>query len=94
MYPDSRRFPPARQITNAKKNDITLGLFLFGTDRVGEFLEKGFNFISIGNDLHHIQTVPPRPPPLRHTPFDPPPHPTLLTLTHPRASAPLKTPSP
>ena len=75
LYPDSRRFPPARQITNAKKNDITLGVFLFGTDRVGEFLEKGFNFISIGNDLHHIQTVPPRPPhsathpsTLHHTP--------------------------
>jgi 4-hydroxy-2-oxoheptanedioate aldolase len=31
-------------------------LFLFGTSRVGEFLEKGFTFISIGNDLHHILT--------------------------------------
>jgi 4-hydroxy-2-oxoheptanedioate aldolase len=40
----------------AKKNNIILGLFLFGTSRVGEFLEKGFPFISIGNDLHHILT--------------------------------------
>ena len=60
---------PRAQITNAKKNGITLGLFLFGTDRVGEFLEKGFNFISIGNDLHHVHTVcggPNSPPTHRH----------------------------
>jgi 4-hydroxy-2-oxoheptanedioate aldolase len=38
----------------ARKNNIILGLFLFGTSRVGEFLGKGFTFISIGNDLHHI----------------------------------------
>ena len=31
-------------------------MFLFGTARVGEFLEKGFTFISIGNDLHHVLT--------------------------------------
>ena len=35
---------------------VILGLFLFGTSRVGEFLEKGFTFISIGNDLHHVLT--------------------------------------
>ena len=29
---------------------------MFGTDRVGEFLDKGFTFISIGNDLHHVLT--------------------------------------
>ena len=40
----------------AKKNNVILGLFLFGTARVGEFLEKGFPFISVGNDLHHILT--------------------------------------
>src|ERR1700722_6138159 len=40
----------------AKKNGVILGLFLFGTSRVGEFLEKGFPFISLGNDLHHILT--------------------------------------
>ena len=43
-------------IDNANKNKRILGLFLFGTDRVEEFLNKGFNFISIGNDLHHILT--------------------------------------
>jgi 4-hydroxy-2-oxoheptanedioate aldolase len=40
----------------AARNDVILGLFLFGTARVGEFLEKGFPFISLGNDLHHILT--------------------------------------
>ena len=43
-------------VTEARKNDVILGLFLFGTDRVGEFLDKGFTFISIGNDLHHVLT--------------------------------------
>src|SRR5688572_14315464 len=40
----------------ARKNNVILGLFLFGTSRVGEFLDKGFPFISLGNDLHHILT--------------------------------------
>src|SRR5438132_4980863 len=40
----------------ARRNNVILGLFLFGTARVGEFLDKGFPFISIGNDLHHILT--------------------------------------
>ncbi len=43
-------------IAAARKNNVILGLFLFGTARVGEFLDKGFPFISIGNDLHHILT--------------------------------------
>jgi 4-hydroxy-2-oxoheptanedioate aldolase len=43
-------------VENARKNNVILGLFLFGTSRVGEFLEKGFTFISIGNDLHHVLT--------------------------------------
>lgn len=43
-------------IENARKNNVILGLFLFGTARVGEFLEKGFTFISVGNDLHHVLT--------------------------------------
>ena len=43
-------------VENARKNNVILGLFLFGTSRVGEFLDKGFTFISIGNDLHHILT--------------------------------------
>jgi 4-hydroxy-2-oxoheptanedioate aldolase len=40
----------------AQRNNVILGLFLFGTARVGEFLEKDFTFIGIGNDLHHILT--------------------------------------
>jgi len=40
----------------ANKNNVILGVFLFGTSRVAEFIEKGFPFISIGNDLHHILT--------------------------------------
>jgi 4-hydroxy-2-oxoheptanedioate aldolase len=43
-------------IEEANKNKVILGLFLFGTSRVGEFLEKGFTFISVGNDLHHVLT--------------------------------------
>src|SRR6266704_31048 len=43
-------------IEAARKNNVVLGLFLFGTSRVGEFLDKGFSFISIGNDLHHVLT--------------------------------------
>ena len=43
-------------VDRAQKNNVILGLFLFGTSRVGEFLEKGFTFISIGNDLHHVLT--------------------------------------
>src|ERR1700741_1634136 len=43
-------------VENARKNNVILGLFLFGTARVGEFLEKGFTFISVGNDLHHVLT--------------------------------------
>jgi 4-hydroxy-2-oxoheptanedioate aldolase len=43
-------------IAAAEKNNVILGIFLFGTARVGEFLEKGFRFFSVGNDLHHILT--------------------------------------
>lgn len=43
-------------VNEANKNKVILGVFLFGTDRVGEFLDKGFTFISIGNDLHHVLT--------------------------------------
>src|SRR6202049_3711878 len=43
-------------IAEARKNKLILGLFLCGTARVGEFLDKGFTFISLGNDLHHVLT--------------------------------------
>ncbi|MCS7026827.1 MAG: aldolase/citrate lyase family protein [Bryobacteraceae bacterium] len=46
----------ATLVREARKNHVILGLFLFGTARVGEFLEKGFTFISVGNDLHHLLT--------------------------------------
>src|SRR6267142_2074456 len=60
-FPDMYTSPELNAATQAlvnaaKKNNIILGLFLFGTARVGEFLEKGFTFISIGNDLHHVLT--------------------------------------
>jgi 4-hydroxy-2-oxoheptanedioate aldolase len=43
-------------IAEAQKNKVILGLFLFGTSRVAEFAAKGFTFISVGNDLHHLLT--------------------------------------
>jgi 4-hydroxy-2-oxoheptanedioate aldolase len=43
-------------IAAAQENGVILGLFLFGTDRVAEFLARGFTFVSIGNDLHHMLT--------------------------------------
>jgi 4-hydroxy-2-oxoheptanedioate aldolase len=43
-------------VAAARAHNVILGLFLFGTTRVGEFLDKGFSFISIGNDLHHVLT--------------------------------------
>jgi 4-hydroxy-2-oxoheptanedioate aldolase len=43
-------------VEHARKNNVILGLFLFGTARVGEFLDKGFVFFSVGNDLHHMLT--------------------------------------
>jgi len=43
-------------VAAARRSNVILGLFLFGSARVGEFLEKGFPFISLGNDLHHILT--------------------------------------
>jgi riboflavin kinase len=43
-------------ISAAERNNKVLGVFLFGTERVAEFIKKGFLFISIGNDLHHLVT--------------------------------------
>jgi 4-hydroxy-2-oxoheptanedioate aldolase len=60
-FPDMYTSPELGEATDkliaaAKKKNIILGVFLFGTSRVAEFLEKGFRFISVGNDLHHILT--------------------------------------
>jgi 4-hydroxy-2-oxoheptanedioate aldolase len=46
----------ASLVEQARRNGVILGVFLFGTARVGEFLAKGFTFVSIGNDLHHMLT--------------------------------------
>ena len=61
VFPEMYTSPELGQATQtlvdeARKNSVILGLFLFGTSRVGEFLGKGFTFISIGNDLHHVLT--------------------------------------
>ena len=57
MYTSPELLEATTKLVNAaRKNNVILGLFLFGTARVGEFLEKGFPFISVGNDLHHILT--------------------------------------
>lgn len=60
-FPHMYTSPELQEATNslvaeANKNGVILGLFLFGTTRVAEFLGKGFTFISIGNDLHHVLT--------------------------------------
>src|SRR4051812_33532624 len=60
-FPDMYTSPELNAATDklraaAKKNNLILGIFLFGTSRVGEFLDKGFSFFSVGNDLHHILT--------------------------------------
>jgi 4-hydroxy-2-oxoheptanedioate aldolase len=60
-FPDMYTSPELHAATDklkaaARKNNVILGLFLFGTARVGEFLEKGFPLISLGNDLHHMLT--------------------------------------
>ena len=61
QFPDMYTSPELAEATNklvaaARKNNVALGVFLFGTSRVQEFLDKGFPFISLGNDLHHILT--------------------------------------
>ena len=61
QFPDMYFSDELKEATNklrdaAKKNNVILGIFLFGTDRVGEFLEKDFSLISLGNDLHHVLT--------------------------------------
>eukprot|EP01043_Picozoa_sp_COSAG02_P114624 COSAG02_NODE_50941_length_317_cov_0.940367_1_plen_102_part_01 len=60
-YPEMYFSPELNAATDklraaAARNNVLLGLFLFGTDRVGEFIDKGFTLISIGNDLHHMLT--------------------------------------
>ena len=57
MYTSPELNDATQKLVNAaRKNNKILGIFLFGTSRVGEFLEKGFPFQSLGNELHHILT--------------------------------------
>src|SRR5499425_1106027 len=60
-FPDMYTSPELNDATQklvnaARKNNLILGIFLFGSARVGEFLDKGFVFHSLGNDLHHMLT--------------------------------------
>jgi 4-hydroxy-2-oxoheptanedioate aldolase len=60
-FPEMYTSPELNEATTklvnaAKKNNLILGIFLFGDARVGEFLDKGFVFHSLGNDLHHVLT--------------------------------------
>jgi len=45
-----------KMLTACTKHRKIPGLFLFGTDRVGEYLKLGFVFVAVGNDLHHVLT--------------------------------------
>ena len=57
MYTSPELNDATQKLVNAaRKNNLILGIFLFGDARVGEFLDKGFVFHSLGNDLHHILT--------------------------------------
>ena len=61
VFPEMYTSPELLEATDklraaARKNGVILGLFLFGTARVAEFLNKDFSLISVGNDLHHILT--------------------------------------
>jgi len=57
MYTSPELNDATQKMINAcTKYGVVLGVFLFGTDRVAEFLKKGYNFIAVGNDLHHILT--------------------------------------
>ena len=60
-FPDMYTSPELGEATDklvaaAREHNIILGVFLFGTSRVAEFIDKGFRFLSVGNDLHHILT--------------------------------------
>lgn len=61
VFPQMYTSPELTEATNALKasanaNGVVLGIFLFGTDRVAEFVSQGFCFVSIGSDIHHALT--------------------------------------
>jgi 4-hydroxy-2-oxoheptanedioate aldolase len=41
-------------IESCKKHNKIAGIFLFGTDQVEDAIKSGFNFVAVGNDLHHV----------------------------------------
>src|SRR5260370_19196622 len=45
-------------IEHARKNNTTLGIFLFGTSRVGEFLENGSTFLTLPTPPPHFLPPP------------------------------------
>lgn len=58
-FPDMYTSPEMNEAVDkllaaCKKHNKIPGLFLFGTDNVGEHIKKGFRLVSVGNDLHHI----------------------------------------
>jgi 4-hydroxy-2-oxoheptanedioate aldolase len=41
-------------LDSCKKHNKIAGIFLFGTDGVEDAIKSGFNFVAVGNDLHHV----------------------------------------
>jgi len=41
-------------LNSCKKHNKIAGIFLFGTDGVEDAIKSGFNFVAVGNDLHHV----------------------------------------
>lgn len=58
-FPDMYSSPELNEaveklLAACKKHNKIAGIFLFGTDGVEEALQQGFNFVAVGNDLHHV----------------------------------------
>jgi 4-hydroxy-2-oxoheptanedioate aldolase len=59
QFPDMYTSPELNEaidklLAACKKYNKIAGLFLFGTDGVEDAIKKGFTFVAVGNDLHHI----------------------------------------
>lgn len=59
QFPDMYTSPELNEAVDkllaaCKKHNKIAGLFLFGTDGVEDAIKKGFTFVAVGNDLHHI----------------------------------------
>lgn len=58
-FPDMYTSPELNEavdklIAACKKHNKIAGIFLFGTDGVEDAIKKGFRFVAVGNDLHHM----------------------------------------